>query len=105
MSVRTFRYRLNDVVDVIDRIRNTRVFSCALIGEVNLAVSVNSYVLQQSVTFDGVVDIGFAFFVEVDNLSVATAFVVEYTFVIPSVFVVTDQQTFRVGRQSCLTCT
>ena len=54
MSVRTFRYRLNDVVDVIDRIRNTSVFSCALIGEVNLAVSVNSYVLQQSVTFDGV---------------------------------------------------
>ena len=105
MSVRTFGYRLHDVVDMIDRIRNTSVLGCALISEVNLAVSVNSYVLQQSVTCDSVVDIGFAFFVKVDNLSVATAFVVEYTFVIPSVFVVTNQQTFRVGRQSSLTCT
>ncbi len=54
--------------------------------------TVSSYcnILQQSVTLDGSVDIGFAFFIQVDNLSIATTFVVEYTFVIPSVFVVTD---------------
>ena len=105
MSVRTFGYRLNDVVDVIDRIRNTSVFSSALICEVDLTVGINCYVLQQSVTFDSIVDIGFAVFVQVDNLSIATAFVVEYAFVVPTMFVVTDQQTFRVGRQSSLTCT
>ena len=71
MSVRTFRYRFNDVIDVIDRIRNTSVFCNALVSEVNLTISSNSYVFQQSVTFDSVVDIGFAVFVQVDNLSIA----------------------------------
>ena len=97
MSVRTFRNRLNDVVDVIDRIRYTRIFSYALISEVDLTVSINCYVFQQSVTFDSVVDIRFRFLIQVDNLSIATTFVVEYAFVIPSVFVITDQLTFRVS--------
>ena len=90
---------------MIDRVRNTSVFCYALISEVDCTVSSNCNVFKKSVTFDSVVDIRFAFFVQVDNLSVATTFVVEHTFVIPSVFVVTDQQTFRVGRQSCFTCT
>ncbi len=90
---------------MINRIRNASVFSHALICEINLTVSVNCYVFKQSITCDSIVDIRFAFFIQVDNLSVATTFVVEYTFVIPSVFVVTDQFTFRVSRQSCLTCT
>ena len=84
ISVRTLRSRFHDVFDVVDRIRNTSVFSYALICEVNLTVSVYCYVFQQSVTFNCVVDIWFRFFIQVDNLSVATTFVVEYTFVIPS---------------------
>ena len=90
---------------MIDRIRNTSVFCYALISEINLTISINCYVFQQSVTFDSSVDIGFTFLIQVDNFSIATTFVVEYTFVIPSVFVVTDQLTFRVSRQSSLTCT
>ena len=104
-SVRTLRDRFHNVFDVVNRIRNTSVFSYALISEVNLTVSVYCYVFQQSVTFDCVVDIWFRFFIQVDNLSVATTFVVEYTFVIPSVFVITNQLTFRVCRQSSLTST
>lgn len=99
------RNRLNDVVDVIDRIRNTSVLSCALVCEVDLALSVNSYILEKCVTTDCVVDIRLALFVEVDNLSVASTFEVEHAVVVPSVLVVTDKQTFRVSRQSCLTCT
>jgi len=91
------RYRFNDVLDVIDRIRNTSVLSCALVCEVDLTVSVNSYVLEQSVATDCVVDIRLAFLVKVDNLSVATTFEVEHTVVVPSVLVITDKQTFRVG--------
>ena len=68
--------RLNDVIDVVDRIRNTSVFSYALVSEVNLTVSSYCNILQQSVTLDGSVDIGFAFFIQVDNLSIATTFVV-----------------------------
>ena len=91
--------------DVVDRIGNTSVLCYALISEVDLTVSVNCYVFKQSVTFDSVIDIRFAVFIQVDNLSIATTFVVKYTFVIPAVFVVTDQLTFRVSRQSSLTCT
>ena len=59
MSVRTFRYRLHDVVDVVDGIRNTSVLCYTLVSEVNLTVCVNCYVFQQSVTLDCVVDIRF----------------------------------------------
>ena len=90
---------------MVDRIRNTSVLRYALVGEVDLAVGVNCYVLQQSVALDGSVDIGFAFLVEVDNLGIATTFVVEYAFVVPSVLVVADQLTLRVSRQGSLTCT
>ena len=61
MSVRTFGNRLNDVVDVVDRIRYAGVLRNALVCKVNLAGCVYGYVLQQSVALDGVVDIGFAF--------------------------------------------
>ena len=89
----------------MDRIRNASVFCYALISEVDFAVFVNSNVLEESVATDSVVDIGLAFFVEVDNLGIATAFVVEHAFIVPSVFVVADEHTFRVGRKSGLTCT
>ncbi|EJW99285.1 hypothetical protein EVA_12603 [gut metagenome] len=96
---------LHDVLDVIDGVAYTRVLRYALVREVNLAFSVNRYVLKKSVTLDSAVDIGFAFLIEVDNLSVTTTFVVEHTVVIPSVLVVTDQLTLRVGRERSLTCT
>ena len=102
--MRTLRNRLNDVLDVVDRVRYTSVLSYALISEVDLAVSVNCYVLQQSVTLDSVVDIWLALLIQVDNLSVATTLIVEDALVVPSVLVVTDQQTFRICRQCSLTC-
>ena len=42
------------------------------------------------------VDIRFRFLIKVDNLSVASAFKVEYTVVIPAVFVITDEKSLRV---------
>ena len=82
---------------MVDRIANAGVFSDALVSEVDLAVSVNRNVLQEGVALDGSVDVGFAFLVEVDNLSIATTFVVEDAFVVPSVFVVADELTLRIG--------
>ena len=102
---RTLADRLNDVLDVIDRIAYTSVFSNSLVSEVNLTVSVNGYVLKESVALDSTVDIGFAFLIEVDNLSVATTFVVEDAIVVPSVFVITDELTLRIGREGSLTST
>ena len=103
--MRTLGNRLHDILDVVNRIRYTCILRYALICKINLAVSIYRYILQQSVTFDSLVDIGLGFFIQIDNFSIATAFVVEYAFVVPSVLVVTDQLTFRVGRQSRLTGT
>ncbi|CUP79381.1 Uncharacterised protein [Segatella copri] len=88
-----------------DWVRNTSVLCYALISEVNLTISSYSYVLQESVALDSVVDIWLRLLVKVDNLSIATTFEVEYTIVIPSVLIVTDQLTLRVCRQCSLTCT
>ena len=88
-----------------DRVGNAGVLRCAVVGEVDLTVSRNSNVFEQCVALDGTVDVGFAFLVEVDHLSVATTFEVEDAVVIPTVFVVTDEETLRISRKGGLTRT
>ena len=88
---------------MVDRIRYTSILGNGLIVEINLAVSINGYVLKQRISLDCVVDVGLGILVQVDNLSVASTFEVEYAVVIPTVLVITDQQTLRIGRQSGLT--
>lgn len=91
---------------MVDGVRNAGVLRNALVGIVANAfrtAELNGNVLEQSVAADGVEDVGLAFGVKVDDLCVAAAFVVEYAVVVPSVFVVADEQTVRVGAQSGLT--
>ena len=88
---------------MVDRIRYTSILGNTLIVEINLAVSINGYVLKQSISLDCVVDVGLGILVQVDNLSVASTFKIEYAVVIPTVLVITDQQTLRICRQSGLT--
>ena len=94
---------LNGAFDVVDRIGYTGVFRDGLIGKVDVALDVEGYVFEQSVTLDGAIDVRFGFHVKVDNLSIAAAFEVEYAFIIPAVFVITNQQTFRVRGQGGFT--
>ena len=82
---------------MVDRVRYTSVLCYALVSEVDLVVLINCNVLEESVAADSLVDIWLRNWVEVDNLSVSTTFVVEYTLVIPTVLVVTDEQTLRVS--------
>ena len=89
---------------MIDRVRNTSILGYALICEVDLTVLVYRYVLEERVSADGVIDVRFRLLVEVDDLSVATAFEVEYTVIVPAVLVVTDEETLRVCRKGSLTC-
>ena len=96
--MRTFRNRFYDIFDVINRIRNTCIFSYALICKINLTVGSDSNIFKQSVTFDGVINIRFAFFIKIDNFCIASAFIVEHAFIVPTVFIVSDQQTFRICR-------
>ena len=89
---------------MVDRIRYTSILGNALIVEINLAVSINGYVLKQSISLDCVVDVGLGILVQVDNLSVASTFEVEYAVVIPAVLVISDKKTLRICRKCCLTC-
>ena len=54
-------------------------------------------VFQESISADGVVNIRFAFFIQIDDFGVAPALVIENAFIIPAVFVVADQQAFWVS--------
>ena len=88
---------------MVDGVRNAGVLGHALVGEVDFAVFVDGDVLEESVASDCVVDVGLRVFVEVDDLGIATAFVVEDAVVIPAVFVVADEETLGVGREGGLT--
>ena len=92
----------DDVLDVVDGVGHTGVLGDALISEIDVALGIQSDVLQQSVALDGVVDIGLGVLVQVDDLCVAAALEVEDAVVIPAVLVVADQQTLRVGGQGGL---
>ena len=90
---------------MVDWVRNTCVLCHALVSEVNLAVCINCNVLKKSIALDSVEDVRLALLVEVDNLCVATALEVEYALVVPTVLVVTDELTLRIGRKGRLTRT
>ena len=81
---------------MVDRIRYTSILGNGLIVEINLAVSINGYVLKQRISLDCVVDVGLGILVQVDNLSVASTFEVEYAIVIPTMLIITDKESLRI---------
>ena len=95
---------LSNLLNVVDRIAYASVLSHALVGEVDLAVSINCNILEKSITLDSIVDVGLVLLAQVDNLCIATAFEIEHTFIVPTMLVVTNQETLRVSGKSGLTC-
>ena len=89
---------------MVDRVRNTGIFCNGLVSEIDLAVSVNSYVLEESVSLDSVVDVRLILLGEVDNLCIAAALEVEDAVVVPAVLVVADEKSLRICGKCCLTC-
>ena len=88
---------------MLNRIADAGVLSHALISEVDLAFCINSHVLKQSVAADSVVDVRLVLLRQVDDLCIAATLEVEHTLLVPSVLVVTNEQTLRIGTQSGLT--
>ncbi len=84
---------------MIDGVGHACVFCHALVGKVDFAFGIYSYVLEQGVATDSVVDVRLALLVKIDYLGIAAAFVVEHAFVVPSVFVVTYELALGVGRE------
>ena len=103
LGCRRCGYRAHNVLNMVNRIRYTGVLGHALIGEVDLAVLIQSYVLKQSVSLDCVVDIRLGVLVQVDNLCIAAALEVEHAVVVPAVLVIADQQTLGIGGKGGLT--
>ena len=89
---------------MVDWVRYTCILCYTLVLEINLSIISNCNVLKKSISSDCVVDIRLRLFVKVDNLSVASTLEVEYSVVIPTVLIVTNQKTFRVCGKCCLTC-
>ena len=92
-----FRDRLNDVLDMIDRVGDTGVLGFRTIVEINRAVRANHHVFQQRITTNRVIDIWLCGFGEFNGLGIAAAFEVEDAIVIPAVLVIADQAAFRIG--------
>lgn len=94
-----FGNRFDDILDVVERVGNTGVLGFRTVVEIDGAIGQHGNVFQQSVAFDGVIDIWFSFFRQLDGFGVATALEVEHAIVVPAVFVIADQQAIRIGGQ------
>ena len=88
---------------MVDRVRNTGVLRYALIAKVNLAVGIYGYVLEQGITTNRIVNIGFALLAQVNYLGIATTFVVENAIIVPAVLVVANELALGICRERCLT--
>ena len=81
---------------MLDRVGHTGILGHGFVREVNLAVLVQGYIFQKGVALDRVVDIRLGILVQVDDLRVAAALVVEDAVVIPSVLIIADQQSLGI---------
>jgi hypothetical protein len=80
------------VGDVVDRIGDTTILSLLGVVKVDLfGDGVDHHILQECIASNGSIDIWLSLLGEADGLGVAASFKVEDTFVVPAVFVVTDQ--------------
>ncbi len=98
-----FRHRLNDVIDVVDRVADAGVLGFRRIVKIDRAVGTHRYVLQQRIATDGLVDIRLRFCRQTNGLGVAAAFEVEHAVIIPAVLVVANQAAFRIGGEGGFT--
>ncbi len=102
-GVTRLRYRLDDVLDVVDRVRDAGVFRFRGIVEVDRTIGTHGDVFQQRIAANRVVDIRLCLFRQANGLSVAAAFKVKHAVIIPAVFIVANQTTFWIGGQRCFT--
>lgn len=88
-----------------DRVRNTPVLSNTGIEIVgHILVASEDYIFQKSVGVDSAVNVWFGRFTQVDRFGVAATFEVVDSILVPSVLIITDKSSMRVGRKSRLSC-
>src|SRR3954447_12884710 len=92
------------VLNELDGIRSTSVFRDARVGIINVAISSEHDVLEDSAEAKRLKDVRLVFWCEIDRFRVAAAFDVEDAVISPNMFVVADKMTFRIGRQRRFSC-
>ncbi len=92
-------HRLDDIVDMRQRIGDAGVFGFAAVGIIHAAVSAHYHVFQQRIAADGAINLRLRLRIEIDGLSVAAAFEVKHAVIVPTVLIIADQLTMRIGRQ------
>ena len=97
------RHRLDDVVDVVNRVGNPGILGDGAVGKIDFTLFVHDHVFEQRVAADGLVDIRFAFRVQVYGLGVAAALEIEHAIVIPAVLIVPHQAALGIGGQGGFT--
>mmetsp|Transcript_27000 Transcript_27000/g.47662 ORF Transcript_27000/g.47662 Transcript_27000/m.47662 type:complete len:355 (-) Transcript_27000:609-1673(-) len=90
-------------INVENRVRDTSVLCDGGVKVIGSSVRIQFDILQKRVGMNGAINIRLRLFGQVDSLRVATSFEVVNTIFVPSMLVVSDEGTVRVGRKSCFT--
>ncbi|VGQ11051.1 hypothetical protein SB00610_05425 [Klebsiella quasipneumoniae subsp. similipneumoniae] len=92
-------HRLDDIVDMRQRIGDAGILGFAAVGIIHAAVGAHHHVFQQRIAADGAINLRLRLRVEINGLGVAAAFEVKYPVIVPAVLVIANQLTMRVGGQ------
>ena len=93
------------VGNVIDRISHTTILSLAHIIKVKRTIRTNHHILQQSISLNGIPNIRLLLLRQIDRLGITTTLEVENTIIIPSMFIITNEESLRICRQCSLSST
>src|SRR5690348_13745556 len=92
------------VLNEINWICAPGVLSDACVGVIDVMILMEDDVLQDSAETQCLKNVRLAFRCKIDRLSVTASFDVENPVVAPDMLVVTDEVTFRIGRERCFAC-
>mmetsp|Transcript_18394 Transcript_18394/g.33340 ORF Transcript_18394/g.33340 Transcript_18394/m.33340 type:complete len:213 (+) Transcript_18394:376-1014(+) len=98
--------RLPVIVNVKDWIRDASIFrfrNVEIVG--NIVRSLHADIFQERIRFNGPIDIRFRLFGKINRLGIATAFKVKDSIIVPTVFIITNEITMRICRESRLSST
>ena len=92
----------HDVLNVIDRIRNARILCDRLVREIDATCEIDRNVFKERIAADRLIDVRLCLGIEVDDLCIAAALVVEDALVIPAVLIIADEEALVIGRKRSL---
>ncbi len=103
-SVSCLRHRLNNIINVINGVRNTGVLGFGCIIKIHFTVCCHDHILQECIPANGIEDIRFTLLAQVNGLGITTTFEIKDAIVIPSMLIIANKGPLGIGRQGSLSC-